>query len=469
MRIQSIVQPITRPVVRSVVDRLRVGSGAPPAPPAPTTVSYTSAQLIQGFTGPTNTTDPTKTYVRQGRTVWVGFITGSEAKLTATSDYGDIDGAVLVAINGGAFAAAPRVGQQYTLFSGAHAKRFVEFRVMEAAGDAGFIPASANALQVTGQPPSLQTMGRVQVGSDSALGLYAGATIANENAQFLPLLQAPKGEDWGSNIGSAKLRGAFTNLAVTVHALRRVGVSKNGGPPSFYTATAESGETGAPARAILISCDGSVSTYNVWDDGCVRNEGGTFAVSGDSTLLDIGVRRRMDQYGDSQSFGAGPGAIPSDVETMQVAAALGFVGTTVAISGLTIEALKPVLDRVLPRKTVGSTDVAILAIGANNAGAGITSTDQANYLDNINKLLAKGYGKILCRAILPPNEDPSMADPANALLKSVVTTLANPKVVWIDTRSWTPWGTIDGAHPTAAGYTTLAGFATPAYSSVLGL
>lgn len=465
---RPIVSSIANPLTRFATDVSKGGSSTPT--PEPSTTTFNASQIVAGFTGPINTTSPTKINGRQSRTLWSGYITGTDAKLTASTDFGDFDGIIQVALDGGIFNYASRSGQVFTLFSGLdHAKRFVEFRFSEGVGDAAFISTSGTVLEVTGTPPSLQVLNSVQVGANSSTGVYAGCMIDSDDPDFSPKLEAPKGEDYGSNIGSVRLRGAFTTLTATCMAVRRVGVSKNGGAPTFYTASAETGETGAPSRAIRIPCDGSVATYNVWDDGVVRNSGGVFAVAGDSTLLDIGSVRRMVQYGDSQTYGSGPGAISSDVETMQVAATLGFVGSTVGISGLTIEALKPVLDRVLPTQTITSNDVAILAIGANNAGAGITPTDQSNYLDNINKLLASGYGKILCRAILPPNEDPSLADPANVLLKSVVTTLANPNVIWVDTRSWTPWGTIDGAHPTAEGYRTLYEFAVRDYPALLGL
>lgn len=440
--------------------------GSPTPPPDPTTVNFTSAQVLAGFTGPLKGTNG-----RQTRTLWAGYITGTEALLTATTDFGDFDGVIQVAIDGGAFDYAPRSGQVFTLFTGLpQAKHFVEFRYSEGTGDAAKIPATGNVLEVTGVLPALQTFQSVQVGTDSATGLYAGASVANDDPDFLPNLEAPKGEDYGSNIGSAKLRGAFKELVVTTVALRRAGVSKNGGAPTFYTLPSEAGPSGnPPSRAMRIPCDGSLATYNVWDDGVVRNSGGVFAVAGDAALQNMGLRAAMVQFGDSQTFGAGPGAISSDVETMQAAAALGYVGTTMGVSGLTIEGLLEKLDTWLPAITTRAADVAIMAIGANNAGAGITPQNQADYLSCINKLKAKFSGIILCRGILPPNEDPSLADPANALLKSVVDTLADPRVRWVNTRTWSPWGTIDGAHPTAEGYRTLTAFAVPAYSAVLGL
>ncbi|MEO8640960.1 SGNH/GDSL hydrolase family protein [Pseudomonas sp.] len=468
MRIQSIVQPIIRPVVRSVVDRVRIGSASAPALPAPTTVNFTSAQVSPGFSGSISTTkNAARIYARGGLTLWSGYISGTEAKLTAPSDFGDNAGSVEVAIDGGAFAAAPNAASVYTLFTGLpHATRFVEVRWVLAMADAPYIASSGNVLAVTGQPPALVTaVGKIQPGADSALGLYSAAVMAN-TATYTPQLQAPKGGDYGSNIGSVKIKGAFTKLSVILNGARRIGVSKNGGDAVFYSVADESG---APPRALTIPCDGSTSTYNVWDDGSVKGTGGTFSVAVDSAFLDIGVRRRLDQYGDSVTFGSGPGATSSDTETMRVAAALGFVGSTNGISGLTVGAGKTMLDTVLAARTVGTTDVAILALGGNNAEGGIDSTEQADYGLCIDKLLAKGYGKVLCRGILPNTGTPGLVDAANASLKAVMDAKANPKLAWIDTSTWTGFGTQDGAHPTAAGYVTLSAYAISSYTTALGL
>lgn len=451
-----------------------IGSSDSPIPPTPdpTTVSFSAMQFATGFVGPVSSTKtPGRIYGRATRTLWLGFITGSEAKLTASTDFGDFDGIVSVAIDGGSFTYAPRDGQVFILFSGlANAAHFVEIRYTEGIGDAPFILASGDVLTVTGQPPRLAPLSnRVEVDSDSATGLYSAASLPNDPADFSPNLQAPKGEDYGSNIGSVKIRGAFKLICVTLTTQRRVGVSKNGSPAIFYSVAEESGATGAPVRAIRIPCDGSLSTYNIWDDGAVHNLGGTFAVSTDAPLQNIGTRRRLDQYGDSITFGSGPGAQSSDVETMPVAAALGFVGSTTGRSGLTIETLLVLLDTVLPRRIVSSTDIAILAIGGNNAGSGITPENQANYGLCIDKLLAKGYSRVLCRGILPPNEDPSLADPANALLRAVVTQKADPRVLWADTRSWTGYATEDGAHPTVAGYLKIGEYALRDYPALIGL
>lgn len=436
--------------------------------PDPSTAYFTSAQYALGITGSVNTTkNAGRIYTRGALTLWSGFISGSEAKLTTTTDFGDFPGLVQVAVDGSAFVEAPNTGSVYTLFTGLeHATRFVEVRYAAAAAEVAYIASSGNVLEVTGRPPALVTLSnKVQNGAaDSATGLYSGAQTANLNG-YTPTIQASSNRDTGSNVGSIKLRGAFNKLVVTLNGSRKIGVSKNGAAPAYYSLP---DEDGSPIRAIVVPCDGSTSTYYVWDSGNAHTDGGHFVVAGDSTLLDIGTRKRIDQYGDSITFGSGPGATSVDTEIMRVAASMGYVGSTNGISGLTIEGCKTMLDLVLPMKTVTSDDVAILAIGGNNIGTGIGSSQQADYGLLIDKLLAKGYGKILCRGILPAADGSNNWATQNGLLHDAMTAKANAKLVWIETSTWLGYETLDGAHPTVSGYTTIAGYAAPAYASALG-
>lgn len=461
---------LTSPVVRTITQKLSsipFSSSAPPLP-SPTTVSFTSAQVSPGFTGSVSTTkNAARIYTRGELTLWSGWITGTEAKLTNPSDFGDNAGSMQVAIDGSDFISAPNAASVYTLFTNLpHAKRFVEVRWVVQMGDAPYIASSGNVLSVTGQPPALQVLtNKIQPTDDSATGLYSGVAVANTSG-YTPPIQAQSGVTYGSNVGSVKIRGAFTKIVVTLQGSRKIGVSKNGAAPIFYSVA---DEAESPPRAIVVSCDGSISTYNVWDNGNSHSGGGTFAVAVDSTLLDIGVHRKLDQYGDSITFGSGPGATSVNTETMAVAAALGFVGSTNGISGLTIAGEKTLLDTVLPLKTVTANDVAILAIGGNSATDGIDQTDKDDYAACIDKLIAKGYGKILCRGILPIASAQTIIDAANTALKSVMDGKANAKLVWIDPVTWTGYETQDNTHPTVNGYVTIAGYALPAYRAALGL
>lgn len=463
-----LTRSITAPITRSLTHAINaITQSSAVVVPDPTTVNFTSAQFVSGYTGSISTTkNASRIYARGALTLWSGWITGTEAKLTSPSDFGDQPGSMQVAINGGAFTLAPNTGSVYTLFTGlAHATRFVEIRYDAQMADAPYIASSGNVLTVTGQPPSLVTLAtKVQNGANSSTGFYSGAVLAN-SATYSPPLQAQKGQNYGSNIGSVKIRGAFTKLVVTVNGSRKIAVSKNGESPSYYTIA---DETDNPIRAMIVPCDGSTSTYYIWDDGNGRNLNGHFSVAVDSPLLDIGIRRQLIQFGDSITFGSGPGATSRDTETMRVAAGMGFVGSTNGISGLTISGLKTLLDNVLPLRTITSDDVAILAIGGNSAAEGIDSTEQADYALCIDKLLAKGFGKVLCRGILNNAAAQSLVDAANVTLKSVIDAKADSRLIWIDPRTWN-FTTIDGTHPDAPGYGDIAVKALPAYKTALGL
>lgn len=446
-----------------------VGANGNAALPNPTTVNFTSAQFSPGFSGSISTTkNAARIYARGALTLWCGWIAGAEAKLTAPSDFGDNAGSMEVAINGGAFSAAPNAASVYTLFTGLpHATRFVEVRWVVQMADAPYIASSGNVLAVTGQPPALTPASNwVQAGADSATGLHSGALIPN-TATYTPALLAPAGTTYGSNVSTIKLKGAFTKLIVTVNGVRKIGVSKNGGAPVFYSIA---DEAEYPSRAIIVPCDGSTSTYYVWDSGNVRDSGGHFAVSGDSTLLDIGLRVRIHQPGDSITAASGPGATAVNTELMPVAASLGMVASTLGISGATIASCKNMLSGVLPLLTVGPNDVAVLAIGGNSAPSGIDSTEQADYDLCLDQLLAKPYSKILCRAILPKADAQALIDAANVTLKAVMDAKANPRLVWIDTSGWVTYRTQDTTHPTDLGYyPDLYNYELPAYAAVLGL
>lgn len=435
------------------------GASTPVPPPDPTTVNFTAEQFAPGFSGSTSATkNVARLYGRASLTLWSGWITGTEAKLQADSDWGANPGVVQVALDGGAFSDAANSVTTYTLFTGlSHATRFVEIRYGSDYGDAPFIPASGNVLEVTGQPPAV-------IPAANRATAVSFAAVPN-TTDYLPAIQAQKSIVYGSNVGSARLRGAFNKLVVTVNGLRKIAVSKNGAAPVFYTAASESGN---PIRAILVPCDGSLATYNVWDDGNFRTDGGHFAAAGDAVLQSLDTVRRYDQYGDSITYGAGPGATSVDVEVMRVAAALGGLGSTNGVSGYTIGQCDAQLDTWLPLKTVTEDDVAILAVGANNL-PGIDAGELISYDSCIDKLLVKGYGKVLCRAILPSPDGANTWVVANAALQSVVTALSNPDVIWVDTNTWLGYDTTDNVHPTAAGYVTLAGYALPAYTSALGL
>ena len=462
--LSEIQRPVGEAAVKSIWRSVIAANNAPAPLPEATTVNFTSAQFATGLAGSVSTTrDAGKVYWYASRTLWCGVITGTEAKLTATNDWGGggLPNMLQVAVDGGSFTAVPNVGTLFTLFTGLpQAPHYVEIRCSEAMGDVVHITSSGNILQVTGQPPALNSVASwVQAGVTRAPGVYE-ANAAGYPQPVMPV----RGGTNGSSASSLKIRGSFSKLFVYSQASpNRVGVSKNGGLPTWHEVLSE---PESPARSVVIPCDGSLATYTVWNGGVAAIANGHFAVAGNTTPVASGPIQLLDQYGDSITDGV-PN-IGSHVETMQVAAALGKLGGTNGVSGHTIAACKSLLDRILPLKTITSDDVAILAIGRNNVGA-IDATARADYNLCIDKLLAKGYGKVLCRAIIPSATGAELWTTENAALQGLVTARANPKVIWVPTVTWFPYSSPDNTHPDAVGYLTLATFAEPAYRAALGL
>lgn len=184
-------------------------------------------------------------------------------------------------------------------------------------------------------------------------------------------------------------------------------------------------------------------------------------------MVDIGTKRRLDQFGDSITFGAGSTG-SGDVDTLREASALGMTGGTYGISGSTVSALATNLPGFLSGRTIDSTnDVAIMAMGRNDAsaaGAAMTTQQVTDYTSCCNQLIAR-YGKVICRGMLP--ESTFNWSGWASSINSIITSIGNANIKAAVTTGWTGIATADGTHPTDAGYITLAGYATTAYTPLI--
>lgn len=422
------------------------------------TVNFTSAEFAVGFAGSVSTTkNAARIYGEAFRTIWAGFITGTEALLTATSNSGSSDGLVLVSIDGGSFTAASRSGSIYTLFTGlSQATRLIMVRYANSSGAGAYIASSGDVLTVTGDPAELAPFQYwAQVRDGNSLTAYSVMT-ASATADYTPLYNAASsGTTNGSNVGCIKIRGAF-NYLVACGRTASIFVSKNGALATRYDLPS----TDAISGVLVSGLGGDLATYYVWNAGTTFSQ---LAVSGDVALQDCGLKRRLDQYGDSITQGNISGTSRGEVDTMSVAAAIGFVGSTNGVAGHDVADCEALIDTVTPGREISSADVAILATGRNDTG----SLPQATYESCINKLLAAGYGTVLCRGILPESSETWVTP--NGVIQAAVAAVADPNVIFIDTSSWSGIATSDSVHPTAAGYQTIVDYAIPAYSAALEL
>lgn len=386
---------------------------------------------------------------------FVALIKGSSATLDLRNDASYYPGAARVSVDGGAFSDASVVGSVYTLFDGltdAWHTVTIETGSIWGVSNIHLLPAVV-ALSVTGVDAAWVAPNYwLHAGESNGLIHTTGAVAANV-ADYVPpnVLVAPVTNT--SNVGTIRFRSAATKLFIFASS-SHVFYSRNGGAPIRISTSGRG--------AVVEGFDGTAATYNVWSAG-----GRYLSVGADAALVDVGAKRRMDQFGDSitagDSVAGSADQTTGDVDTLGVAAALGFAGATYGISGQTIATLATNITPTLAAlPAAGASDVAILAIGRNDLAGDMDSTEQTNYNAIVDALLTQGYGRVICRGVLPESGGPFTA--FNTTMESIVTARADPKVVYINTNAWSGIATGDGVHPTIAGYGTIRGYAIPAYT-----
>jgi lysophospholipase L1-like esterase len=436
------------------------GSGAPAA----VTTDFSYAQFEGGQAGILDKTrNAARTYWgASGRTVWVGEITGTEALLTVVRASGSqATGHIIVSVDGGAETSATLADGKFTLFSGlADTKHTVAITVASAMASSYGVLNSGNVLTVTGAVPALDV-------PTSQLNMYEGNPFAYSQSQRVALA-SPYLDYLPSTIisptSSARYSAGhrFKTDATKLYVAsgdRYVYVSVDGAAPTRY----DRGD--APTINFhVIDLDGELHTYNLWGrDRPVVSGVGLLSIGHNGTLSDVGTTYRLEQFGDSITQGYGATSV-GDVETNGVASHFGRLGTTFGWVGETVAGLKARLPALLTNIEPTSNDAAVLAIGRNNVGAAWTSEVETDYLDCVNQLKAV-YGKVLCRGILPDHGTTYPTE--NTAISGIVTGVADPNVVFIDTSAWTDIEMPDDIHPNDAGYDTLEAYCKTAYAPYL--
>lgn len=461
----------------------RQGASGPAWAPSVTLTgaAFTAAQLEPGIPGGKNPiTNANRIYMAAsngsslpGGTFWVGRIKATEAKLVVDSS--SPPNAIWVSIDNGAFSVASNVGTLYTLFTGlSDAEHTICLRTGTAHGidNIYFNKAGGNIMTLQGtdtyvtMPASADW---VYPGVTNALGVAAGMTVAN-TANYTPNRSMTGIYAGVSNVGAAKIRGPFKRIWVgrnsTGEVFTKIYVSKNGAAPTTVAIT----DPGTGGLCVEVGgLDGSVATYYVWTNK--PKTGGLFCVAGDAAHVDCGTKYQMHQFGDSITYGGGGAPVPGEVDVLRVAAAMGYVGLTAGIAGHTIAQLETALTSYLAALTVTANDVAIVTIGRNNTGGAFDGAETTSYTNIINALVTKGYGKIICRGILPSGNHSTEWTAENGSIASIVTGIGNANVVFCDVSGLGTYGTqaSDNVHPDTSGYATIAAYLEPLYRTILGL
>lgn len=387
---------------------------------------------------------------------FVFMVKGTSATLDMRNDAAFYDGAALVSVDGGALVSAPNTGSVYTLFSGlADTWHQVSIQTGTIWGTNNlYLLPSVATLSVTGVNPAWVTANYWLYAGDSNPLIHTSGALRSNVASYVPEYLLTAAITSLSAIGSIRFRAAATKLYIFASATH-VFYSRNGGAPVRIATDGRGG--------FVEGLDGALATYTVWSSG-----NNYLSVGADAALVDVGAKKRFDAFGDSIKAGDSvAGAYDQtrgDVETLGVAAALGFAGATYGLSGQTIAQLQTNITTILAAlPAAGPLDVAELAIGRNDVAAGFDAARQTSYAAIIDALIAKGYGRVICRGVLPA----PVWTAFNAGIESLVAARADPKVVYVNTDSWSGIATGDGTHPTIAGYTAIRSYAIPAYTPLI--
>ena len=429
----------------------------------PTPKDYAWNEFSKGVTGLVDTSVAGKVSgVAGGGTVWVGKVTGTSCFIR--SDRGNGGNQLWASIDNGTFFPCVFNNDRFTIFENRPQQTY---RILIQFTTTGYNPYFrtdlTNSMTVHGISPSVTTMTNYTMpGDGNNLVGYSANYVTISISMSPPSMPAYVYNVSGSGVISMKLRCAAKTLVVIVPS-PIVMISIDGG---MYTQYNDSRPKNFQ-HAVYIPCDGNLHTYHIWQDsvtGMINGYTNPFIIGSDALFIDCGDKRRLDQYGSSSTAGAG--ATAAQVDTMITAASLGLVGSTYGISGENLAAFALRVDACLAQKVVNANDICVLQLGANDVGSGTWNATQiANYNYSITAMLNKGYGKIFCRGL--PTYNGITRIPENNSIISIVNAFANPKVIYINTDTWSGITVLSDTHPTTAGYITLANYATAAYAPLI--
>lgn len=435
---------------------------------APSTLNFPFASVAPAIWGPVDaTTNAARTFVlSNGKAGLSLLVTGTAATLDVRRSTGSsAANMVLVSIDGAAETALSPTGTVYTLFSGlSQATRLVQIRIADSWGGVIYLDESLPALMtVTGAPPSISTPAAwVGALDGNALAVSTGFKVVS-SAGFVPthlptgLLASPQ----GSAIPTVRFRSSTTSLLI-VGRSRRVFVSINGGAATRYDTTIADGAL----RSLRVPGLTGTNDISVWA-GTTSGSGNSnpLFVGLDAPLIDLATKAKLIGVGDSIQQGQGA-TCPGNVDTLQIAANLGYAGMSSGINGQNPNDIRNRIDAFLAGvDTNPATDVITVCMGRNGATSGFAAW-QTDFEYVETACLVKA-AKVLFIGLMPEAGDNFAA--FNAAEQAWVSTRDTSRVKYIETSDLTMAvvSRPDGVHPDDPGYGVRATILTPRIAAAI--
>jgi lysophospholipase L1-like esterase len=421
---------------------------------APTTAQYAIASVVSGFVGQVDDSTGGRKYITAyinggdaGAIVF--YVKGTSASAWAyhwSGNYTNVAGLLECSIDDGAFTTPTPVSAKFPLFTGLSDTTHKVVIRCAAAYSSMYMTTAGNVIEATGAPSSVNTAPNViQYGTANT---YWTTPTASKGGAWTP---APTNTGMPVSGTSSTYSVKFKTSSAYLDIVSRgayVGVSIDGATPTYYAVPT--------SRLLRVTTSGTHDYYVFAIAAAPNGTADMFSIGLDSAPIATTAAKRLHQYGDSITYGSSAtSVVHTDVQ--RVAAALGYVGQNIGISGQTSTTLATnVVTQAAQANGNVANDIAVLAIGKNNPGNFISAD-----FDSITTTLLTYYKKVLVRGVLETGEDFTAY---NSSMSSWVTGKGNPNIVYISSESWTGIATSDGVHPTNAGYVTIAGYAVTAYT-----
>lgn len=452
-----------------LIGLLRAGGVSPWTPNRLTGAAFSATQIAPALSGTYDViSNADRIYWVADQTILSAWIKGTGATLKAPNS--SPAGAIEVSVDGGAYVTCANAATVYTLFTGlSDTEHFVSVRGNSAYGTGNIYidKTDGNIFNISGSSTYVDLPSAFAVSANTTSNYSAvGAGIANYTNHYPALTMAEALPSTVSNTGAVAVRGNFTRLFVSqtgspdLSGSYAIWVSADGASPTRYAAIAATGN----GNAMSIPVSAGTKTYYVWSSW----RGNFLSVAGDAVASPILSRPQMHQFGDSITFGV---ADRGNVDLFRIAPSIGYVPLTLGVPGWTVSDLDTNISTWLALLPVTSNDVAVLTIGRNDTMGTWDAPRIAAYTSILNKLIAKGYGKILVRGILPNGNLSTTWAAENASIQGCITSVGDAKLIFVDTSTCPTYSSESGdnTHPTTAGYIVIADYLKPKYMTALGL
>jgi hypothetical protein len=421
---------------------------------------FTYAETDDGFTGALSLTKTVgRNYFIAERSYWYGKITGTDADMFATSDFGPNPGLLYASVDGGAFAQLTNVGTRFSIFSLLpDVEHDVLIYIGPFFGEFGYVDTTSDLLDVAGASPAVETYANTHTCYSPSSEVFDSGYYTANSANYLPANFINTGASYPAASAGIRIKTTATEIYVVTRLATKIYVSVDGVASAGVNPTASNGTVS------YYSFAGTGSTYSIWGDDDIVSVGANAA-------FQTGIAGRLDQFGDSITFGED--SVPSpkaEVEINNVASHFNYLGQTYGVSGLTVGQLLADLPGILAASDRVSTDGAVLAIGRNSLDIAFDPLVQADYESIIDGLI-EDYGFVICRGIIPGTNGTTIFTAENAEIKAIAEGYGNPNVTYVDPNGWVAAGafgainTPDGTHPDNAGYATLENYCIRDYAA----